>query len=82
MDKKQNFLHTKKKKENKEDLCPVCDGDLYYNDEFTQRIGIINTTGDHEVLGWICPHCKSEFDNSIKLCIFTARILAQETHNK
>ena len=67
MDKKQNFLHTKKKKENDKDLCPVCDKDLYYNEKYTQRIGIINTTGDHEILGWICPHCKSEFDNSSKI---------------
>jgi peptidoglycan L-alanyl-D-glutamate endopeptidase CwlK len=60
VDKKQNFLHTKKKKENDKDLCPVCDKNLYYNEKYTQRIGIINTIGDHEVLGWICPHCKSE----------------------
>ena len=67
MDKKLNFLHTKKKKKNEQDLCPVCDGDLYYNENYTQRIGIINTTGDYELLGWICPHCKSEFDNSSKV---------------
>ena len=68
MAKKQNLSHTKKKKANKEkDLCPICEKDLYYDDNYTQRIGIINTTGNHEVLGWICPHCRSEFDKSNKV---------------
>jgi len=38
----------------------VCDFDLYYNSDATQRIGIINVK--REVLGWICPECDSEFD--------------------
>ena len=66
MEKRPMSLRTQKKKKTR-DLCPVCDGDLYYNEEFTQRIGILNTTGNHELLGWICPHCKSEFDNSSKV---------------
>ena len=67
MEKKQNLLHIKKRKQNNEDLCPVCEGNLYYNESFTKRIGIIDTTGNHDVIGWICPHCKSEFDKSDKL---------------
>ena len=67
MGKKQNLLHIKKRKQNNEDLCPVCEGNLYYNESFTKRIGIVDTTGIHDVIGWICPHCKSEFDKSDKL---------------
>ena len=67
MAKKQNLSLTAKKKKNDEDLCPVCEGDLYYNEKYTQRIGIVDITGNHEVIGWICPHCKSEFDNSNKI---------------
>ena len=62
MEKKQNLLHIKKRKQNNEDLCPVCEGNLYHNESFTKRIGIVDTTGNHDVIGWICPHCKSEFD--------------------
>ena len=67
MAKKQNLSHMAKKKRIEKDLCPVCDGDLYHNESYTKRIGIVDTTGNHEVIGWICPHCKSEFDNSNKL---------------
>ena len=67
MAKKPNLLHTRKKGKNNYDPCPVCERDLYYNDSFTKRIGIVDTAGNHEVIGWICPECKSEFDKSDKL---------------
>ena len=67
MAKKQSLLHMAKKKKNEEDLCPVCEGDLYYSEKYTQRIGIVDITDNHDVIGWICPHCKSEFDNSNKV---------------
>ena len=58
----QNLSHmpkeTKKKKAN--DPCPICNTELYLNEEFTQRVGLL---GDFdEVVGWLCPHCSSEFD--------------------
>ena len=43
-----------------DDLCPVCDEDLFYTDEITKRIAILNDT--HDVTGWVCPECFSEFD--------------------
>ena len=49
-----------KKKNRAKDPCPICDFDLYYNSDVTQRIGIINVK--RKVLGWICPECDSEFD--------------------
>ena len=54
----KKFKTTKHKKI--KDPCAVCDDELYLDGEFTQRIGLI---GDmDEVYGWMCPHCKSEFD--------------------
>ena len=49
-----------KKKNRAKDPCPICDLDLYYDSNVTQRIGIINVK--RKVLGWICPECDSEFD--------------------
>ena len=61
----QNSLHMQKKtqttkKKEVVDPCPICSKELHLNHEFTQRIGLI---GDYEeVIGWVCPHCSSEFD--------------------
>ena len=41
MEAKQSSSDTKKKSRDR-DPCPVCDFDLYYNSDATQRIGIIN----------------------------------------
>ena len=61
---RQSLSVTKKKpsKEEKEeqDLCPVCNYNLFHNDKVTKRIGIINKF--EKVKGWLCPHCRSEFD--------------------
>lgn len=43
-----------------DDLCPVCDEDLFYTEEITKRIAILNDT--HDVTGWVCPECFTEFD--------------------
>ena len=60
---KQSENQKKYKKTSKvkiKDPCAVCDGELYLDEEFTQRIGLIDDTD--EVTGWQCPHCKSEYD--------------------
>jgi hypothetical protein len=49
-----------KKKKKLVDPCLVCDGELFLDGDFTQRIGLIDDFD--EVYGWLCPHCKSEFD--------------------
>jgi uncharacterized protein with PIN domain len=57
---------TKKKKTT--DPCPICNKELYLNEEFTQRVGLL---GDYdEVIGWLCPHCSSEFDRDNHLTKF------------
>ena len=54
----KKFKKTKHKKI--KDPCAVCDEELYLDGDFTQRVGLINDMD--KVEGWMCPHCKSEFD--------------------
>ena len=60
MEKKLHYWHTKKSLKKNDDNCPVCDKDLYWDEFFTQRIGVLD---EHdEVEGWMCPYCRSRFD--------------------
>ena len=47
------------------DLCPMCKESLYLNDEYTQRVGVIDE--DDCYCGWMCLHCKALFDDNEKL---------------
>ena len=76
MGKIQNYSDIKKKSKSREfiDKCPVCSKNLYLNEEYTKRVGIVDE--EDEVLGWMCPFCKSEFDvdsKLLKLMGFTTR---------
>jgi hypothetical protein len=42
------------------DPCPVCDSELHYGEELSKRCGLLNSYD--EIVGWLCPYCKSEFD--------------------
>jgi len=69
----QNLSPTPKKtKKNKTvDPCPICTEDLYLDDTYTQRVGLL---GDYdEVIGWLCPHCNSEFDTDNHLTKFKGK---------
>ena len=55
----QKKTKTTRKKETV-DPCPICSKELHLNDEFTQRVGLLGDFDD--VIGWVCPHCSSEFD--------------------
>ena len=57
---------TKKKKI--DDPCPICNEELYLNEEFTQRVGLLGSYD--EVIGWLCPHRSSEFDTDNHLTKF------------
>ena len=63
MEKKQICSHIpkKKKKTHKKDNCPVCDENLYYDREITQRVGLL-ADDNYTIEGWMCPHCSSRFD--------------------
>ncbi len=65
----QKSLHMPKKKKTKAvDPCPICSNELHLNNRFTQRVGLL---GDYdEVMGWLCPHCSSEFDTENHLVKF------------
>ena len=72
MNKKQSSLVTlkakigkKKSTRPKKDPCEVCDKNLYYNADFSKRIGLIDE--DSTVLGWMCPFCRSEFTEDNEL---------------
>ena len=69
----QNSLHMQKKTKTTEkrhtvDPCPICDQELHLNHEYTQRVGLIGEF--EEVIGWLCPHCRSEFDTEDHLTKF------------
>ena len=50
-----------RKKKKSKDPCPVCDESLYYNNDTTQRVGLL-AEDDYSIEGWMCPFCKSHFD--------------------
>jgi len=61
----QSLLHMQKKpkttrKKESIDPCPVCDKDLHLDNKYTQRVGLLDEYD--EIIGWVCPHCDSEFD--------------------
>ena len=61
---RQSLSHTRKKKKIK-DPCPICERELYHNKYYSKRIGLFDVnTEDHDIIGWACPRCKSEFDNN------------------
>ena len=60
MEKKPMSLHMQKKKKSK-DPCPVCDEELYYDTDTTQRVGLL-ADDYYTIEGWMCPHCTARFD--------------------
>ena len=60
---KQSSLATQKRTINfdeEQDLCPVCNYNLYHSEKLTKRVGLIDKK--ETLTGWLCPHCKSEFN--------------------
>ena len=69
----QNLSPMQNEKSNNDDIpledpCPVCKEELYLNEEYTQRVGLVNDF--EEVIGWLCPHCKTEYDTDTKIVRF------------
>ena len=61
MEKNQKLLHTQKKKGKKyKDPCPVCDKELFFNEDYSRRAGLLDD--NEECVGWMCPYCYTEFD--------------------
>ena len=60
MVEKQYLSDTKKKNRLIQDLCPACEKNLYLNGDISKRIGIVDD--DDDVIGWLCPYCRTQFD--------------------
>ena len=60
MTEKQSLSDIKKKNSIILDLCPACEKNLYLNGDVSKRIGIVDD--DDDVIGWLCPYCKTQFD--------------------
>jgi hypothetical protein len=60
MTEKQSLSDIKKKNSIIQDLCPACEKNLYLNGDVSKRIGIVDD--DDDVIGWLCPYCKTQFD--------------------
>ena len=60
-----SYTQQKKHSKNEIDLCPMCKESLYLDEEYTQRIGVLDE--EDYCCGWMCPHCKALFDNEDKL---------------
>ena len=68
MEKKQNLSHIRKKRIKTKAPCPVWGDELYYSNKFSKRIGLFDLMShSHNVIGWACPHCNSEFDKKDNL---------------
>ena len=61
-------MQNEKKTKDSTDPCPVCKEELYLNEEYTQRVGLIDDFD--EVIGWLCPHCKTDYDTDTKIVRF------------
>ena len=64
------YSHTLKKK-NSDDLCPVCDKDLFLTTTLSQRVGLLES--DNTIAGWICPFCETEFGNNDEIVYIYGR---------
>jgi len=63
VERKQTYSHMEKRKRTAKDPCPICEKELHYNKYYSKRIGIFDiNTKNHDIIGWACPHCESEFD--------------------
>ena len=60
-----SYTQQEKSSNSKVDLCPMCNESLYLNDEYTQRVGILDE--DDYCTGWMCPHCDGMFDTDNNL---------------
>ena len=49
-----SFTQQKKILMPEEDNCPICEESLYLNNEYTQRVGLLNE--DNQCCGWACQH--------------------------
>ncbi len=61
----QSHKAQEKKSSDIDDICPICKNSLSINDEYTQRVGLIDE--NEMLIGWMCPSCEATFDRNDKL---------------
>ena len=59
----------KRTQNNKVDPCPVCEENLYHDEDYTRRIGILDDSDKIEA--WMCPYCRATFDKKDNLMYIT-----------
>jgi len=64
---KQFHSHKQQEKNSKNDadICPICRKSLYLNEEYSQRVGLLDE--DDQCVGWMCPNCEATYDMNDKL---------------
>ena len=58
-----------------QDPCKVCGSELYFDDIASKRAGILNS--HDKVVGWLCPYCKTEFDDEDNIIVLLSSIHTQ-----
>jgi len=56
-----SYTQQEKNQKSELDLCPMCKESLYLDEDYSQRIGVLDE--DDYCCGWMCPHCDAMFDN-------------------
>jgi len=54
-------LLMQKKKMLDTETCPACEENLRHDDKFTRKIAIVEEE-EAEIIGWLCPNCRAQFD--------------------
>jgi len=68
VEKQKQSLSPIRKKTKIKDPCPVCGVELYHNKYYSKRVGLFDVNSPkHDVIGWACHKCNSEFDNNDNL---------------
>ena len=49
-----------KKRVRKNDKCPACSRNLYWDKSVTRKIGLLGNDNE-TVEGWMCPYCRATF---------------------
>jgi uncharacterized protein YbaR (Trm112 family) len=71
----EDYPPSEQSPEDAPDYCPVCQKDLFYSEEITKRIAILNC--EQSVTGWVCPSCYSEFDKKDNILVLMSKSAVQ-----
>ncbi len=58
-----------------EDPCKVCGSELHFDEVASKRVAILDD--NEEITGWLCPHCRTEYDNSDNIVTLLSHIMQE-----